>query len=146
MTDNTSRKSIVAPYIEGVINEKHSHGYSYESEELVLNEPENINLIPRGIELVCSAHCHGGQIRYYSLFKHKWCGVYSPSQGFLPRLTEGIHGNMIISRGLSNTARIPRICNPTELVNSGAFNDALDTWDCDCILVMNGEKIVEVER
>ena len=37
MTDNTSRKSIAAPYIEGVINEKHSHGYSYESEELVLN-------------------------------------------------------------------------------------------------------------
>ena len=37
MTDNISRKSIVAPYIEGVINEKHSLGYSYESEELVLN-------------------------------------------------------------------------------------------------------------
>ena len=37
MTDNTSRKSIVAPYIEGVLEEKHSHGYSYKSEELILN-------------------------------------------------------------------------------------------------------------
>ena len=31
-----------------------------------------------------------------------------------------------------------------ELRNSGAFNDALATWDCDCILVMNPEKIREV--
>lgn len=37
MTDNTSRKSIIAPYIDGVLDEKHSHGYSYRSEELVLN-------------------------------------------------------------------------------------------------------------
>ena len=37
MADNTSRKSIVAPYIEGVLEEKHSHGYSYKSEELILN-------------------------------------------------------------------------------------------------------------
>lgn len=37
MADKTSRKSIVAPYIEGLLEEKHSHGYSYVSEELVLN-------------------------------------------------------------------------------------------------------------
>lgn len=37
MTDRKVRGSIVAPYIDGMLEEKHSHGYSYISEELVLN-------------------------------------------------------------------------------------------------------------
>ena len=37
MSDRPSRTSVVAPYIDGMLAEKHSHGYSYESEELVLN-------------------------------------------------------------------------------------------------------------
>ena len=36
MTD-TTRSSIVAPYIDGLLEEKRANGYSYESEELVLN-------------------------------------------------------------------------------------------------------------
>lgn len=31
-----------------------------------------------------------------------------------------------------------------ELRNSGAFKDSLDTWDCDCIVVMNPDVIEEV--
>ena len=31
-----------------------------------------------------------------------------------------------------------------ELRNSGAFRDCLDTWDCDCIVVMNPDVIEEV--
>ena len=31
-----------------------------------------------------------------------------------------------------------------ELRNSGLFRDSLSTWDCDCILVLNGEKIKEI--
>lgn len=37
MSDKRVRKSIVAPYIDGLLEEKHSHGYSYISEEMVLN-------------------------------------------------------------------------------------------------------------
>lgn len=37
MKDRTVRKSLIAPYIDGLLEEKHANGYSYESEELVLN-------------------------------------------------------------------------------------------------------------
>lgn len=37
MKDRTARKSLIAPYIDGLLEEKHANGYSYESEELVLN-------------------------------------------------------------------------------------------------------------
>ena len=37
MADNTLRSSIVAPYIDGLLEEKHANGYCYESEELILN-------------------------------------------------------------------------------------------------------------
>lgn len=73
-------------------------------------------LAERRIDLVLSGHAHGGQIR---LFGH---GLYAPGQGILPKYTGGIHrgahGNMVISRGLSNTAPwpIPRLFNPPEVV------------------------------
>ena len=63
------------------------------------------------IELICSGHAHGGQIR---LFGH---GLYSPGQGIFPKFTSGIHDSrLVISRGLCNTTIIPRIHNPTEIV------------------------------
>lgn len=37
MKDRTVRKSLIASYIDGLLEEKHANGYSYESEELVLN-------------------------------------------------------------------------------------------------------------
>lgn len=37
MNNKTTRKSIIAPYIDGLLEEKHANGFSYESEELVLN-------------------------------------------------------------------------------------------------------------
>jgi len=37
MNNNTIRKSVIAPFIEGLLKEKHANGYSYESEELILN-------------------------------------------------------------------------------------------------------------
>ena len=60
--------------------------------------------------------CHGGQWRYYSLIHSEWRGLYSPSQGFFPKYSSGIYGNMIVSRGLANTSRIPRIFNEPEIV------------------------------
>ncbi len=65
----------------------------------------------RPIDLVLSGHAHGGQWRLGSR------GLFAPGQGLFPRLTSGVHdGRLVISRGLSNTAPVPRFNNPTELV------------------------------
>lgn len=37
MTDKYIRHSVIAPYIDGLLQEKRSNGYAYDSEELVLN-------------------------------------------------------------------------------------------------------------
>lgn len=37
MADKPIRRSIIAPYIEGLLEEKHANGYDYDSGELVLN-------------------------------------------------------------------------------------------------------------
>ena len=77
-------------------------------------------LLDRKIDLICAGHCHGGQWRYYSLIRKEMQGVYAPGQGLFPALTSGIHDNkLVISRGLSNNAIIPRINNPTEIVYIG---------------------------
>ena len=44
-------------------------------------------------------------------------GLFAPGQGLLPKYTSGVHGNMIISRGLANTGgMIPRLFDPREAV------------------------------
>jgi len=64
-----------------------------------------------GIDLILSGHAHGGQIRLFGR------GLYAYGQGFFPKYTKGIHdGKLIVSAGLANTSKIPRIGNPTELV------------------------------
>ena len=83
---------------------------------LLSHHPENISLIPKETELVVSAHAHGGQWRYYSPLHREWRGVFAPGQGLFPKLTSGVHGNMVITRGLCNTARVPRFFNPREIV------------------------------
>ncbi|MBQ8092511.1 MAG: metallophosphoesterase [Clostridia bacterium] len=93
---------------------------------LLSHHPEYWSLSPVSlqsypIELTLSGHAHGGQIRYYSPVARQWKGLFAPFQGLFPKYTGGIHrsqcGTMIISRGLSNTARpIPRLFNPTEIV------------------------------
>ena len=85
---------------------------------LLCHHPEYVPryLKNRRIDLILSGHAHGGQWRYYSPFRKEWRGLYAPGQGLLPKLTGGVHGNLIISRGLSNNAPIPRLNNPPELV------------------------------
>lgn len=66
------------------------------------------------IDLVIAGHAHGGQIRIGNK------GVYAPNQGFWPKYTSGVHhgkyGKLVISRGLSNPVKVPRLFNPYELV------------------------------
>ncbi len=68
----------------------------------------------RRIDLVLAGHAHGGQIRIFGQ------GFYASGQGSFPKYTSGVHkgkyGEMIISRGLFNTSKIPRFFNPTEMV------------------------------
>ena len=62
------------------------------------------------IDLVLSGHAHGGQWRFFDR------GIFAPGQGFFPKLTSGVHQRLVISRGLSNTTRFPRLNNPCEIV------------------------------
>lgn len=65
----------------------------------------------RDIPLILSGHAHGGQIRLFGQ------GLYSPGQGLLPKLTNGVpDGRLVISRGLANCQKVPRLFNPTEIV------------------------------
>lgn len=79
---------------------------------LLCHHPEYLkHLKSRRIDLILSGHAHGGQIRLFGQ------GLFAPGQGVFPRLTSGRHSNMLISRGLSNTAKlIPRLFNRREIV------------------------------
>ena len=64
-----------------------------------------------GVDVVLSGHAHGGQWRFFGQ------GIYAPGQGLFPKYTSGVYEDrLVVSRGLANTARIPRFGNPTELV------------------------------
>ncbi len=88
---------------------------------LLSHHPEYFRLIPDQVELVLSGHAHGGQWRYWSPRTRRMEGLFAPGQGLWPALTSGIHdgpggGHLVISRGLANTAKVPRINNPVEVV------------------------------
>ena len=77
------------------------------------------------IPLILSGHAHGGQWRFLNR------GIFSPGQGIFPKYTKGVYdGRLVVSTGLANTANVPRIRNPMELVvvtglteNARAFAD-----------------------
>lgn len=81
---------------------------------LLLHEPQlyvKYGLREQPIDLVVSGHAHGGQWRF---FGH---GVFAPGQGILPKYTKGFYnGNLLVSAGMTNTAPVPRLFNPTEIV------------------------------
>lgn len=62
------------------------------------------------VDIIISGHAHGGQWRLFDR------GLFAPGQGILPKYTKGIYGKMLVSAGLSNTAIVPRINNPKEVV------------------------------
>jgi len=81
---------------------------------LMCHHPEMWRDYVRGrkIDFTVCGHAHGGQVQLFGR------GLYAPGQGFFPRLTYGLHdhGKMIISRGMTNGTRMPRINNPCELI------------------------------
>ena len=66
----------------------------------------------RDIDFTVCGHAHGGQIQICGR------GLYAPGQGLFPKLTHGMHdgGKMVISRGMTDSTRVPRINNPYELI------------------------------
>ena len=80
---------------------------------LLCHHPEYYqrHLKERAVDLTIAGHAHGGQWRFFGI------PVFSPGQGILPRYTNGLyHGRLLVSRGLANRAKIPRIFNPTQLI------------------------------
>lgn len=85
---------------------------------LLSHHPEYFPLIPPSVDLVLSGHAHGGQWAYYSFRRKRMCGLWCPGQGLWPRWTRGVYEDkkLVVSAGLANTASVPRLFNPTEVV------------------------------
>lgn len=85
---------------------------------LLSHRPELIDsLRPLGYDLIVAGHAHGGQWRLPGGKN----GLLAPHQGFFPRYSGGEYrfeeSTFIVSRGLAReSTRIPRLCNPPELV------------------------------
>ena len=83
---------------------------------LICHCPEvlDTSLAQYQFDLVFSGHVHGGQVRIGSQ------GLWSTSQGFLPKYTSGVmtigRSKVVISRGLGDSEPYPRIFNQPELV------------------------------
>lgn len=83
---------------------------------LICHCPEvlDTSLADEKVDLVLSGHAHGGQVR---IGGH---GLWSTSQGFLPKYTSGVNqmgeSQVVISRGLGDSEPYPRIFNQPELV------------------------------
>lgn len=80
---------------------------------LLSHHPEHFPLYIRdkNVDVVLSGHAHGGQWRFFGQ------GVFAPGQGLFPRYTSGLYENrLVVSRGLANTAKVPRFGNPRALV------------------------------
>lgn len=63
------------------------------------------------IDLAVAGHAHGGQWSFFGQ------AIFAPGQGLFPKLVRGVHdGRLAISRGMTNSAYVPRICVPCEVV------------------------------
>jgi len=86
---------------------------------LLAHRPELIEeYLPLNMDLVLSAHAHGGQWRIPFVLEH---GLFGPHQGWFPEYGNGVflfdNTTMIISRGLAKESTpIPRIFNRPEIV------------------------------
>ncbi len=81
---------------------------------LLCHQPEwyERHVKPYDIDLTVAGHAHGGQVRLFGQ------GLFAPGQGFFPKLTSGFYdgGRLLVSRGMTNSAGVPRLWNPCELI------------------------------
>lgn len=80
---------------------------------LLCHHPEYFDpyIRPLPVDLTLSGHAHGGQWRFFGR------GVFAPGQGLFPKYTSGMYNNrLIVSRGIGNPLKIPRIFNKPELI------------------------------
>ena len=97
----------------------------YEKEDdykiLLCHHPEYYPMIQDyNIDLILSGHAHGGQIKLLNR------GLYAPGQGLFPKYTLGLYDHMLVSNGLANTFKIPRINNEESffiIENKGEYYD-----------------------
>ena len=73
-------------------------------------------LLNKGIDVAFTGHAHGGLIRLPFIG-----GIYSTGEGFFPHFTSGVvkakdGTQVVVSRGLGDSSKIPRINNQPELV------------------------------
>ena len=80
---------------------------------LLCHHPEYYEkyLKDKNIDLIVSGHAHGGQWRFFDR------GLFAPGQGIFPKYTSGVHdGRFVVSRGLKDGGKIPRIFNRPEII------------------------------
>lgn len=83
---------------------------------LISHRPELFKLYAAGgADITFSGHAHGGLVRLPLIG-----GVFAPHQGFFPKYTAGLYrsggSQMLVSRGLGDSAAPFRINNPPQLV------------------------------
>ena len=80
---------------------------------LLCHHPEYFKkyIRPLPIQLILSGHAHGGQWRIFNR------GVYAVGQGLFPKYTGGFYEKrLVVSKGLGNASRVPRLNNHPEIV------------------------------
>ncbi|MCJ1907919.1 metallophosphoesterase [Planococcus ruber] len=83
---------------------------------LLAHRPEMFSVYAdEEIDLVFAGHAHGGQIRFPGLG-----GLFAPSQGWFPTMTEGLFEEgptrLVLSRGLGNSGFPVRFFNLPEII------------------------------
>ncbi len=84
---------------------------------LLSHRPEAVAVYETlSVDMVLSGHAHGGQFRIPGILN----GFIAPNQGFFPKYAGGVYTHAeqvhIVSRGLANSIKLPRIFNPGEVV------------------------------
>jgi len=80
---------------------------------LLCHHPEYYKRFVKGkdIDLILAGHAHGGQIRLFGK------GLFAPGQGLFPKYTSGVYdGRLLVSRGIANMVKIPRLFNKGEVI------------------------------
>ncbi len=103
-------QSVAEMHLQELLAEK--NGYTV----LLSHRPELFELYSEsGADLILSGHAHGGQIRLPAVG-----GVFAPNQGFFPKYDSGLYTagtvNMIVSRGIGNSAFPMRVNNRPEII------------------------------